>query len=329
MRVAFLGKGGAGKTTTSAGFIRYLASKKPFVLAIDADVNAHLKGALHRTDWVNSGKDYEIGEEREEIIRYLKGTRKDLEGKEMVGTTPPSLDSRFITVSPEDELVNKYAAKSGNISLLTVGTYKESDVGGACYHVKLTGLQSFFHHLLDTENDYVVADTTAGTDNVATSLSFAYDINVFVVEPTKKSVQVYLDYIAVAPHLKDRTYVIANKVDNPEDELFILKHVEKDRLLGAVPQSKHLKRFEQGKKEALDDFMTEQSVVFEKVLETVEAKKRDWNKYLELLRATHTKVCRDWLDDYFGFKLDEGLDTDFTYEKAFAKTQAKVPVSAK
>lgn len=313
MRVAFLGKGGAGKTTTSAGFVRYLAAKKPFVLAVDADVNAHLKGALHRTDW--AGDVYEIGEEREAIINYLKGSRTDLGDNCMVGTTPPSTRSQFISVSPKDPLISKYALKSGNISLLTVGTYKEGDVGGACYHVKLTGLQSFFHHLLDGEDDFVVADTTAGTDNVATSLSFAYDMNVFVVEPTKKSVQVYLDYIAVAPHLFDRTYVIANKVDTPEDELFILKHVQKDRLIGVVPHSRHLKRFEQGKKEALDDFMKEQEVVFEKVLDTLMTKKRSWTDYLERLRMTHTKVCRDWLDDYFGAKLDSGLDQDFSYQK--------------
>lgn len=317
MRVAFLGKGGAGKTTTSAGFIRYLASKKPFVLAVDADVNAHLKGALHRTDW--SGEEFEIGEEREAIISYLKGDRQDLGERTMVGTTPPSSKSRFIEVSKHDPLISKYALTSGNIALLTVGTYKESDVGGACYHVKLTGLQSFFHHLLDGEEDYVVADTTAGTDNVATSLSFAYDMNVFVVEPTKKSVQVYLDYLTVAPHLAERTYVIANKVDTPEDELFILKHVPKDKLLGAVPHSKHLKRFEQGRKEALDDFMKEQEVVFERVLSTWQEKKRNWNNYLERLRSTHTKVCRDWLDDYFGEKLDEGLDSDFTYEQALSQ----------
>ncbi len=133
------------------------------------------------------------------------------------------------------------------------------------------------------------------------------------------SVQVYLDYLTVAPHLAERTYVIANKVDTPEDELFILKHVPKDKLLGAVPHSKHLKRFEQGRKEALDDFMKEQEVVFERVLSTWQEKKRNWNSYLERLRSTHTKVCRDWLDDYFGEKLDEGLDSDFTYEQALSQ----------
>lgn len=324
MRIAFLGKGGAGKTTTSAGFIRYVAKKKPYVLAIDADVNAHLRGALHLSDL--SGEAHELGEVKEEIISYLKGERDDLGDLTMVGTTPPSLKSNFIAVSATDPLIKKYAQNSGNISLLTVGTYKESDVGGACYHVKLTGLQSFFHHLLDEDSDIVVADTTAGTDNVATSLSFAYDMNVFVVEPTKKSVQVYLDYLAVAPHLAERTYVIANKVDSPEDELFIIKHVGQDRLLGAVPQSRHLKRFEQGKREALDDFMQEQEVVFEKVLNTLEGKQRNWEDYLTRLRATHTKVCRDWLDDYFGQKLDQGLDQDFSYDKVLANKKALTAV---
>jgi len=319
LRIAFLGKGGAGKTTTAAGFIRYMSKIHPYVLAVDADVNAHLKGALH-VDGLEDAA-YELGEVRGEVIEYLKGKRTDLAGKDMVGTTPPSFDSNFITVSKKDPVIAKYSRTSGDgkISLLTVGTYKESDVGGACYHVKLSGLQAFFHHLLDGQDDIVIADTTAGTDNVATSLSIAYDINVFVVEPTRKSLQVYLDFLTVAPHLADKTYVVANKVDSPEDELFILKHVSRERLLGLVPQSRHLKRFEQGKKEAMDDFMLEQEPVFAKVLETLQAKPRNWDNYLASLRSTHTKVCRDWLDEYYGLKLDEGLDENFSYQEAVAR----------
>jgi CO dehydrogenase maturation factor len=318
LRIAFLGKGGAGKTTTAAGFIRYVSTLYPYVLAVDADVNAHLKGALH-VDGLEDAA-YELGEVRGELIEYLKGRRADLQGRDMVGTTPPSVHSNFISACKDDPIIAKYARTSpdGKISLLTVGTYKESDVGGACYHVKLSGLQAFFHHLLDGPDDIVVADTTAGTDNVATSLSIAYDINVFVVEPTKKSLQVYLDFLAVAPHLADKTYVVANKVDTPEDELFVLKHVQKDRLLGAVPHSRHLKHFEQGRKEALESFRLEQESVFARVLETLQSKPRNWQNYLHSLRSTHSKVCRDWLDEYYGEKLDEGLDPDFSYEKVIA-----------
>lgn len=317
MRIAFLGKGGAGKTTTAAGFIRYACERFPYVLAVDADVNAHLKGALRI-----EGEVKELGGEFEWVTDYLKGGRSDLAGRPFVGSTPPSLRSNFIRLSPDDRFISRYHLLSGNLSLVTVGTYKESDVSGSCYHTKLKGLASVFHHMLDGDDDLVVADTTAGTDNVATSLSLAYDLNVFVVEPTRKSLNVYLDYIKIAPHLEDRVFVVGNKVDGPDDEAFILAQVPGERFLGSIPYSRNLKRFEQGRKEAIVEFYAEQTGVFDAILKTLRGRRRDWGAYLDLLRQTHAKACRDWFDDYFGYALDEGLDGEFSYEKVLTQVVA-------
>ncbi|MEU9382547.1 ArsA-related P-loop ATPase, partial [Streptomyces sp. NPDC048279] len=46
MRVAFVGKGGSGKTTLSALFARRLARSGAPVVAIDGDINQHLAHAL-------------------------------------------------------------------------------------------------------------------------------------------------------------------------------------------------------------------------------------------------------------------------------------------
>ncbi|CAM5528647.1 hypothetical protein SFUMM280S_03018 [Streptomyces fumanus] len=46
MRIAFVGKGGSGKTTLSALLIRHLAATGAPVVAIDADINQHLGAAL-------------------------------------------------------------------------------------------------------------------------------------------------------------------------------------------------------------------------------------------------------------------------------------------
>jgi CO dehydrogenase nickel-insertion accessory protein CooC1 len=46
VRIAFVGKGGSGKTTSAAVFSRYLAELGKPVLAIDADINQHLGQAL-------------------------------------------------------------------------------------------------------------------------------------------------------------------------------------------------------------------------------------------------------------------------------------------
>jgi len=324
MRIAFLGKGGSGKTTISASFIRHAAKSRPFVLAIDADVNAHLAGAL-----AFEGEISQLGQLYAPLTNYLKGTRSDLGDKPMIMTTPPSLNSNFVRCNADDELVRNYALKHGNIALFTVGKYEQEDVGSSCYHGKLSGAISVLHHLLDGENDVVVADNTAGTDAVATSLWFAYDMRVVVVEPSKKSVQVYKDFISLLPELASTTYVVGNKVEGAEDEDFLKAQVGEDRLLGFIPLSRHLKRFEQGDVEALDKFQDEQSQVFDRILSTLMTQKRDWDLYLSRLRQTHTKLCRDWYDAYYGLKLDEGLDTKFTYQAVLAPALSQsVPTAA-
>jgi CO dehydrogenase maturation factor len=42
MKIAFVGKGGSGKTTLSSLFVRHLAVSGSPVVAVDADVNQHL-----------------------------------------------------------------------------------------------------------------------------------------------------------------------------------------------------------------------------------------------------------------------------------------------
>ena len=46
MKIAFVGKGGSGKTTLSALFARHLAAAGAPVVAVDADINQHLGVAL-------------------------------------------------------------------------------------------------------------------------------------------------------------------------------------------------------------------------------------------------------------------------------------------
>lgn len=311
MRIAFLGKGGAGKTTTSAGFIQYLAKRYPLVVAVDADLNAHLKSALCIEAEVD-----QLGLHFDEVTAFLRGDRTDLQDRPMIGTTPPAKGSNFISARSEDAFIKKYAHFEKNIALLTVGTYQQEDVGGSCYHEKLKSLAGIFHHLLDTDEDMIVADTTAGTDNVATSLSFAYDMNVFVLEPTEKSTQVFLDFQQIAGDLGERTYVVGNKVAEGEDAQYIMGRVGEERYLGSIPFSRNLKRFEQGDEDALEEFAREQEETFARVLEVWKGHKRDWAAYLERLRKTYKWDCDRWYADYYKQDLISGIDDTFTYADA-------------
>jgi CO dehydrogenase maturation factor len=319
VRIAFLGKGGAGKTTTTASFVEYLAQRHELVIAVDADVNVHLQESLRL-----EGKANELGECFDLVAEKLKGERTDLDGRPMISSTPPSLRSNFIRPSFDDSFIQEYGLRKENVVLLTVGPYSKGDVGGNCYHSKLGSYTMILHHLLDTESDVIVADTTAGTDNVATSLNLAYDLNVFVVEPTMKSLSVYRDFLRLVPHLQDRVYVIANKIEDSEDLKFLQDHIPSDRLLGAIPFSKNLKRFEQGQDAALADFHKEQEEVFGKLYTVLCARKRNWSEYLQLLRGAHEKNSVDWYNDYYSTDLGTGYDPDFSYEKVLTNHGSRV-----
>ena len=86
MKVAFVGKGGAGKTTLAALFARYLAASAATVLAVDADINQNLGAAL--------GDDLDaavpLGAHLDAIKTYLRGDNARISSTAaMVKTTPP------------------------------------------------------------------------------------------------------------------------------------------------------------------------------------------------------------------------------------------------
>ncbi|MCX7997073.1 MAG: hypothetical protein N2691_04990 [Patescibacteria group bacterium] len=311
MRIGFLGKGGSGKTTIAAGFIKYLAAKglKP-ILAIDADVNVHLATTLALPNPAHP-----IGHDFSAVAEYVRGSRTDLKNTSIVATTPPSLASRFIRLTENDPFLSRYASKNGSVCLLTIGTYRSCDVGHTCYHGKLNTLELIYHHLLDTDSDMVVADATAGIDNLGTSLFFAYDLNVFVVEPTRKSIDVFLEFERVSHSYGLNTRVVINKTEDDADIKFIKQHIPEEKIIAIVPRSKAIRHLEQGNKQALELFVLENKTTFEAIRKTATSSAKDWEHYYKLLLETHKKNSIEWWDAYYGQPISTQFDPDFSYSK--------------
>lgn len=72
MKIAFVGKGGSGKTTLASLFARHLAADGLPVLAIDADVNQHL-GVTLGLDEAEAARLPAMGDHLEAIKDYLRG----------------------------------------------------------------------------------------------------------------------------------------------------------------------------------------------------------------------------------------------------------------
>ncbi len=89
MKIAFVGKGGSGKTTLSSLFIRHLAAAGAPVIAIDADINQHLGPALG-LDEAEAAALPAMGDRLPLIKDYLRGSNPRIASAEtMIKTTPP------------------------------------------------------------------------------------------------------------------------------------------------------------------------------------------------------------------------------------------------
>ncbi len=72
-KIAFVGKGGSGKTTLSSLLVRHLVAAGAPVLAIDADINQHLGVALGLSEDAAASIPA-MGEHLAEIKSYLRVT---------------------------------------------------------------------------------------------------------------------------------------------------------------------------------------------------------------------------------------------------------------
>ncbi|MDN0198483.1 ATP-binding protein [Streptomyces sp. S.PNR 29] len=307
MRVAFVGKGGSGKTTLSALFSRHLAGSGAPVLAIDGDINQHLAEALDPDEepMVAPPLASHLGE----IKDYLRGTNPRITSREaMVKTTPPGRGSRLLRLLGDDELHARHVGRAGGVPLMVTGEFDESDLGVACYHSKLGGVELYLGHLVDGPGEYVVVDMTAGADAFASGLFTRFDITFLVAEPTRKSVSVYRQYHDHAQEFGIRLAVVGNKV-TCEDDLLFLKDQVGDDLLTHLVHSSWVRSAEQGRAEG--ELESHNRHALNILRETVDSRPKDWPALHRHAVEFHLRNARAWANAATGQDLAAQVDPDF------------------
>jgi CO dehydrogenase maturation factor len=317
MKIAFVGKGGSGKTTISSLFAQYQSKSWP-VLAVDADINVHMTELLSNKQPI---KERFISEkEPSEAIRtYLRGNNIRIPTNAYFKkSTPPGSGSNLVDITDaQDWLVSTYGQKiTDTLSLITVGSYSEEGVASSCYHNNLSVFENVLSHTVD--HGIVVADMVAGTDAFASTLFSQFDMLVFVVEPTTRSIAVLEQYERLAKHSKvaDKLFVIANKVENNDDYTFLESKVGVDKLIGRISRSPHLLRVDKGQ-EALDIHTMDKKdqEVFITLARLLKKNGLPMQERLPRLWDLHKiYVNQEFVKDRFG-DLTAQIDTTFEYPK--------------
>lgn len=238
MKIAFVGKGGSGKSTMSALFIRYLTDVKGHpVLALDADLNMNLAGLLG-VSFVEQ-KRLSRPDNAALLRRHLKGENPLVRDEyAFLPTTPPGPGSNLIR-GASDPALDAYAETipaASSCRLLTVGTYEAEGIGQSCYHTNLFVAENLLSHTALPDHEWLVVDMVAGTDAFSYSLHLQFDAIVLIAEPTPESAEVCALYKGLAEEsgISGLIHLVANKVEDADDIGFIEKTTGLTPL-GAIP----------------------------------------------------------------------------------------------
>lgn len=326
MKIAFVGKGGSGKTTLSSLFIRHLAAARVPVIAVDADINQHLGAALG-LDETEAAALPAMGAHLPLIKDYLRGSNPRIPSSEsMIKTTPPGEGSRLLRVDENNPVYDACARQveldDTTVRLMATGPFTESDLGVACYHSKVGAVELCLNHLVDGREEYVVVDMTAGSDSFASGMFTRFDMTFLVAEPTRKGVAVYRQYSAYARDFGVPLKVVGNKVQGPEDLAFLRDEVGDD-LLVTVGHSDWVRAMEKGRPAHFAHLEEANRSALRTLHDAADAAygHRDWERYTRQMVHFHLKNAESWGNAKTGVDLAAQVDPSFVLFEGAAAPQ--------
>jgi len=313
MKIAFVGKGGSGKSTISSAFVAYLLQENQKIVAVDADINQHFAAQINAP--FKPELALALDNNKAAIRQYLVGDNPRITGsKQMVKTTPPGRGSKLVVLNNDNKLLQQYATKfSDNGYFMHVGTYESDGIGMSCYHTSLSIFENILSHTpVNAADEWVVADMVAGTDAFSGPLHAMFDLLCVVVEPTVESVSVYKQFIglAQAAGVDSRVRIIANKIDDHDDESYIEQETG-TTILASIAYDPALRRRarEAGTTEVSKHVVDAMRVVASEAV----AVKRSPAEHLAELQKLHKVFARQkFTIDKYGDTLGH-IDTEFNF----------------
>ncbi|MEU5917418.1 ATP-binding protein [Streptomyces sp. NPDC004288] len=326
MKIAFVGKGGSGKTTLSSLFIRHLAANEAPVVAVDADINQHLGAALGLPE-AEAAALPAMGAHLPLIKEYLRGSNPRIASADMmIKTTPPGEGSRLLRVR-EDNPVYEACARpvpldDGDIRLMATGPFTESDLGVSCYHSKVGAVELCLNHLVDGPDEYVVVDMTAGSDSFASGLFTRFDMTFLVAEPTRKGVSVYRQYKEYARDFGVALKVVGNKVQGQDDLDFLREEVGED-LLVTVGHSDWVRAMEKGRPPRFELLEADNRMSLQALQDAADDSyaHRDWERYTRQMVHFHLRNAESWGNAKTGADLAAQVDPEFVLDEGLSTAQ--------
>lgn len=226
MKIAITGKGGVGKTTISALLSYIYASEGKKVIAVDADPDANLAVALG------------ISKQDRDKIMPIAEMGKLIE--ERTGAKSGSIGGIFRLNPKVDDIPEGFGYKvvgdstlRDGITLLVMGKSKAASSG--CYCPENAFLRRLLKHLIVERDEVVIVDMVAGIEHITRGTAEGVNAFLVVVERGQRSLQTAETIKRLAQDLGiKKIFVVANKVRDDNDLMFIKKTLGDFNFIGAI-----------------------------------------------------------------------------------------------
>ena len=227
MKIAFVGKGGSGKSTLSWLMTNYLISTSKNVLAIDADHNMDLTSNLN----VDVDEQLNTVQRSHDLFLEYFGYTKDTKWSQVKfkKDNPP-----IFNLFPNSEIVNKTTTKvNENLSLMNAGLGEADTLeNGYCGHFLANPIRYLLSYVND-DNAEIIVDCVAGFDILNYGFQVGLDGFVGIVEPHKNSIKVMEQIKTNATASLVPLYIILNKPNDTEFTKEIREKFKKE-LIGEI-----------------------------------------------------------------------------------------------
>lgn len=234
MKIAFVGKGGSGKTSLAWLASTVLRAQSKRVLMIDADHNMDLA----HTFGITVSGDTPTLHRAHEAFRMAVGQEHDTRWSDIV------LDGRALptfSLSPEDAFTASVTISIDTTTKLIIIGLGAEDIlfSGKCAHGHSAPLKYYLPLLSLNTNEAVIIDGVAGVDMMNFGLFNGADAIVVAVENHPNSIRVYDEITRIAAHTELPIFAVHNKsmdsTELSEVSVPILGHILLDE---GVRQSK-------------------------------------------------------------------------------------------
>jgi CO dehydrogenase maturation factor len=217
MKIAVSGKGGAGKTTAAALLARAMVLQGRRVLAVDADPDPNLALALGAGDRQPTPL-----AERRALVEARTGARAGGQG------------GMFRLNPLVDDLPAELSAEIEGVQLLVMGGI--STGGGGCVCPESALVRALITHLVLARDEALVLDLEAGLEHLGRGTARGVDHLIAVVEPGRRAIATARQVQALAADLGlTPPWLLANKLQHPDDLAFLRAELPELALLGSLP----------------------------------------------------------------------------------------------